>query len=646
MHQITHRILILFLMCILTLTTRVVYCEQYVTVDRENGDRLTGIFIGATDTHFEIEYNKQVLRFPLQGNMLTFHSNIENVPDQSAKRYYRKGLDLLDLQLPDSAKSAFELAIQETPKYVDAHYQLGLLYKNEGNTERALLHFKSVLLIDSQKYDLVPILQEIAESAVAVEDYTQTVNAYQLLIKHYPEHQAIASISYKTGFILVEELEDTETGLELLINSSNKYSTSPEQEKAIFLIGGIQADSGDLDTALKTFQRFIRIYQDSIWVNEALLKQAAIYLQLGNRKNAVDIANLLLRQNPDDHSIVEQAKEIVRASVWKIYTDFLPDLNIQAIAIDRTSLWIGTPKGIAQIETNGRGEWRAIEAAAWMINTFTQTVPDVRSIAVNENGIWVGSRNQGVIHYNKRTNKVDNYPIADGLTWIRDIEMDAKDIWFATEQGVVQEDIESGKQYHYHELNEPVPNDIHSIALTAEVVWVGTSGSNIAVFNREDRIWTPHFFHDIKQETNIVKFDALEGKIMFSWYNDEDRNNGIFHANLDGTNGRSSSISGVSENSDVLINNIYVTGFLDTTQLELENGEPNSQSETLWIADNDYITIYYPIDDDFAGTIGYPKIVLEDLSVECIVVDNERAWIGTSKGMLTIEKDKVTQLRE
>ncbi|MXZ00899.1 hypothetical protein F4Y93_09725, partial [Candidatus Poribacteria bacterium] len=38
------------------------YGQQYVIVDRENGDRLTGLWRGGTETHFEIEYQGQVLR--------------------------------------------------------------------------------------------------------------------------------------------------------------------------------------------------------------------------------------------------------------------------------------------------------------------------------------------------------------------------------------------------------------------------------------------------------------------------------------------------------------------------------------------------------------------------------------------------------
>lgn len=643
MKNLYTKIVLFSTIVLLTFCTRYVMSEQFVTVDRANGDRLTGRMISANDTHFEIEYNGQILRFPLEGNTLSFSSNLENIPDQLAMKYYQNGLDLLDIELPKSAKAAFELAIQESPKYADAHYQLGLLNNADGNIQKALVHFKAVLLIDAQKYNLVPLLQEIGENAVATEDYLQTVNAYQLLITHFPEHKAIPKISYQTGFLFAEKLDEPTAALDLLNDAISRFPNSPDHEKAVYLIGTIQADTGDYEIALNTLRQFIRIYQDSVYVNDVLLKQATIYLQQGKRKEAVGIANLLLRQNPDDYSMVEQAKEIVRASVWNIHTNQLPDPSIQAIAIDGTSLWIGTPKGVAQIETGGNGGWKVVESDAWAINEHLPTIPDVRSIAVNPSGVWIGTRNQGAIHYNKITNKVKNYPIADGPTWIRDIKMDEAEIWFATDKGVVRKIIETGEQFRYY-ANDPVPDDVHSIALTPDTVWVGTSGDNLAAFDRDEQIWNPSLFIDIKQETQIVQFDVIDGKMLFSWYNEEERNNGFFHVNWDGTNGRSSSIYEGTERKEDLMN-IYVTGNVDESLLEVDDVEP-PEYQVLWVADNEYVTIYYPTNDEYAGSIGYPNIVLEDLSVQCIVVDKYRAWIGTSKGMLTIKKDEIIQLTE
>ena len=637
------RITLIFIIGLLTLCTRYVNSDQFVTVDRANGDRLSGRMISATDTHFEIEYNGQILRFPLEGNTLSFPSNLENVPDQLAMKYFQNGLDLLDLELPNSAKGSFELAIQESPKYADAHYQLGLLNNADGNGQIALVHFKSVLLIDAHKYDLVPLLQGIGDNAVAAEDYLQAVNAYQLLITHYPAHRTIPKISYQTGFLFVEELDDPTAALDILIDASTQFPNSPEHEKALYLIGTIQADSGDYEIALNTLRQFSRIYQDSVYVNDALLEQATIYLHQGERKKAVEIANLLLRQNPDDVSMAEQAKQVKRASVWSIHTKHLPDPNIQTIALDGTSLWIGTPKGVAQIETGGNAGWKAVESDAWAINEHLPTMPDVRSIAVNSSGVWIGTRNQGVIHYNKITNKVKNYTIADGPTWIRDIKVDDKEIWFATDKGVIRKIFDTGEQFRYSG-NDTVPEDVQSIALTPDTVWVGTSGDNLAAFNREEQIWNPSLFLDIKQKSQIVQFDVIDGKMLFSWYNDEESNNGFFHVNWDGANGRASTIYEGTERKEDLMN-IYVTGYVDKSLLKADDVEPPDY-QILWVADNEYVTIYYPSNDEYAGSIGYPNIVLEDLSVQSIVVDKNRAWIGTSKGMLTIEKDKIIQLPE
>ncbi len=637
------------LIMLFVLFTSTANCEQYVIVEMPNGDRLTGLWRNSTDTHFEIEYNEQVLRFPLEGHTLRFISDLENVPDQAATKNYRNGRDLLDLEAPELAKRQFEKALEESPKFVDAHYQLGLLYKKDGDIEKAVQRFKSVALLDAKNYDLVPKLREIGETAIAAENIIQAVNAYQLILKHYPEHQSAGGLSYQTGFMLVENLNDTAAGLELLQKSISQFPNVAEHEKAVYLIGGLQAETGETEKALNTLHQFIRIYPKSKWVDEAHLKRAIIYLQAGERGLAVNIANVVL-QNTDDPLIAEKANEIRQASAWNIFIQDLPDPSIQTIAVDGTSLWIGTPKGIAQIETEGTGAWKVNEPAAWMINDSVPKVPDVQSIAVDNSGVWVGTRNQGVIYFNKNSHQTRNYTLNNGLPsmWIRDIKIDKEEIWFATDAGVVRQVRENGELFHYHG-NDPVPNDVHTIALTPDVVWVGTSGDNIAVFNRKIGLWESQHFTRIAQESQIVKFDVVGEKVLFSWYNPEIMTNGFFRANSDGSGVMSYSVVEGFEEQDEA-DDIYVTGIVGKVNPQppddKENGEPAQTPQILWVAVNDYVAIFYPHTGEYQGTIGYPKIALEGLAIQCIVVDKNRAWIGTTKGMLTIEKQKVTQASE
>ncbi|MDE0684700.1 MAG: hypothetical protein OXI63_17405, partial [Candidatus Poribacteria bacterium] len=189
------------------------HSQQYVIVDSENGDRLTGIWRSGTDTHFEIEYQGQVLRLPLTGHTLSFTSDIANVQDRTAAKYYRKGLALLELELPELAQKRFEAAIEEFPRYPAAHYQLGLLHKANGDNANVLERFRSVAILDAANFDLVPHFQELGNAALVSEAYAVAVDNYQLILKYYPEHTSVPELSYITGFLLVEELEAYDEGL-------------------------------------------------------------------------------------------------------------------------------------------------------------------------------------------------------------------------------------------------------------------------------------------------------------------------------------------------------------------------------------------------------------------------------------------------
>ena len=77
--QKTHRLFALIAFTGLLFYQSFAYSQQYVTVDSENGDRFTGIWRSGTETHFEIEYQGQILRLPLMGHTLSFTSDIANV---------------------------------------------------------------------------------------------------------------------------------------------------------------------------------------------------------------------------------------------------------------------------------------------------------------------------------------------------------------------------------------------------------------------------------------------------------------------------------------------------------------------------------------------------------------------------------------
>ena len=696
--QKTYRLFALITSVVLFFCQHPAYSQQYVIVEKENGDRLTGTWRGATETHFEIEYQGQVIRLPLAGHDISFTSDLAYVSDPTAAKYYRNGLQLLELGLPEKAKGRFEAAIEELPKYPAAHYQLGLLHNADGDNASALERFRSVAILDATNYDLVPFFQEFGDTALANEAYAEAVDNYQLILTYYPEHSSIPGLSYVTGFLLAERLEDATTGLPLLESAVKQYPDRSEHERAYFLIGKLQAETDRLEDSLHTLQGFIVRYPVSEWVYEARLTRAAVSLKLGRIADAASEASLIYESSIEE-SVQERAKQILDQTRWTIYRDVdgLPDNQIQVIANDETKLWIGTPKGIMLFET-AYDKWIPVEGEPELINSAVETVPDVRAIAVNQQEVWVGTRAQGVIHYNRLTGEIQTYSPTDGFpAWIRDIKMDETEIWFATDIGIIRQIRESiDPPLVYTTQNSQLPaSDVQTLVLTPERVWCVSAEGVVGTFNRKIPEWYTYHSTAIRDGMTVVGIDIAAEQLLFTWFNTDEKSNGYIRADLDGGNGRSTTLhTGIDDESK--LRNIYIRGTLDTSPIitevstveeapekeeetetppdelvEMENTpEPeDSFSETddfdsefedafsetddfdvteplpvapevplvLWIATNDMFYTHQTRSADAWEYTTTPRIVTGGLMpIQAFAVANNRAWIATPNGLATM----------
>lgn len=667
---------------VLLLCQSIAYSEEYVIVESENGDRLTGTWLGATDTHFEIKYNGQFLKLPLKGYTLNFTSNLTNVPDQTAEKYFDNGLALLELGLPESARRRFEAAIEEFPKYPAAHYQLGLLYKANGDNTNALERFRSAAILDAPSFDLAPYFHEIGSAALANEDYVVAVDSYQLILTYYPEYEEVPGLSYLTGFLLVEQLEDYDTGLPLLELAIKEYPDMTAHEKALFFIGKLQAETDQLENALHTLEMFVTRYSESEWIYQAHLARAAANLKLGKLEEAASEATLVAEISADD-AIKESAKRILDQTKWVVYTDVdgLLDNHIQAIAVDGTQLWIGTPKGVMLFET-ADDRWVPVEGQAQLINATFEEVPDVRTIAVNFQEVWIGTRFQGAVHYNKLTGKVEVYSPAEGLpAWVKDIKMDEAEVWFATDVGIIRKIRNSeGPLLPYNSYNSRLPADnIETLLLTSETVWAASADGVIGTFDREMQEWDSYHSTEIRDGMTVVGLNTTEEQLLFTWFDADKKSNGYFQADLDGLNGILATIDiGIEDESD--LRNIYISGALDTSPvveeapevLPIETPDPTISEFTseasefalevpetdgleveapsglevepppptprvplvLWITTNKFFYSYHTRSEVWEY-IAMPQILRGKLTTNAIVVVDNKAWIATSNGLAT-----------
>ena len=653
------------------------YSEEYVIVERENGDRLTGRWRGATDTHFKIEYNGQVLQFPLAGCTLNFTSDLAHVPDRTAAKHFRNGLTLLELGLPEKAQQRFEAAIEEFPKYPDAHYQLGLLYRTNGDNANALERFRSVAILDASSFDLVPLFHELGDIAYANAAYDVAADNYQLILTYYPDHPDVPVLKYITGFLLVEELDDPNAGLFLLEAAVKDYPDMASHEKALFLIGKLHADMNQLENALHTLDRFVTHYSESKWIYEAHLIRAAAHLKLGRLEAAANEA-IHVSEISADEAIKEQAKKILDQTKWTVYTEAsgLPDNHIQAMTTDGTRLWIGTPKGIMLFET-AFDKWIVFDVVAQLINTALENVPDVTAIAANSQEVWIGTRSQGAIHYSHLTGKIVNYSPAEGFpAWIKGIKMDETEIWFATDTGIMRKirgSVDPPVLYNT-ETSFITADDIENLLLTPQMVWCVSAAGDVIMFDRSKEGWDSYHSTEIREDMKVVGIDIAEKQLLFTWFNADEKSNGYFRADLDGGNGKSTTLDTGIENEDDL-RNIYIRGALDTSPIvkeepeiepveedipdptlseflspsespeiepEIEGLEPELPPVTpriplvLWIATNKDLYTHHTRSADVWKYTTTPQILTGELIVKSLVVANNRVWLATSNGLATM----------
>ena len=669
-HLKKHKVYSLFVLIALALlfvSQQLAYSQQYVIVDSENGDRLSGIWRSGTDTHFEIEYNGQVLQLPLAGHTLNFTSDLAHVPDRTAAKYFHNGLTLLELGLPEKAQQRFEAAIEEFPKYPDAHYQLGLLYKANGDTANALERFRSVAILDAPSFDLVPHFHELGNTALVNETYDVAVDNYQLILTYYPDHRDVSGLKYLTGFLLIEQLESHSAGLSLLESAIKDHPDMAGHEKALFLIGKLQAEIAPLENALHTLDGFVARYPGSEWIYEAHLIRAATNLKLGRLEEAATEA-IHVSEISEDEKIKERAKQILDQTKWTVYTDAngLPDNRIQAMTTDGTWLWIGTPKGLMLFQT-AYDNWIAYGVVAQLINTALESAPDVTAIAANPQEVWIGTRSQGAIHYSQLTGDIQSYSPTEGFpAWIKDIKMDEAEIWFATDTGIIRR-IRGGIEpfLHYNTHNSPLPaDDIETLLLTPQTVWGASAEGDVVMFDREKEEWDSYHSTAIREGMRIVGLDVAEEQLLFTWFNADEKSNGYFRADLDGGNGKSTTLdTGIEDEND--LRNIYIRGALDTLPIVKEEPEVEPVEEeipdptisefspetealeiepppkpqiplVLWIATNHDLYTHHTRYSDVWQYTTTPQILTGELIVESLVVVNNRVWLATSNGLATM----------
>ena len=628
---------VLIWLLLVLLCAHVGYGQHYISIYLENGDHLKGRWLGGDAESIQIEVYDQQLSIPFREIIyITAFDDVRAIPSEAAEKHFLNGQTFLQLDMYDRAKTSFMKAIDEYPKYTDAHYQLALLFEQEGNNDEALRYFGNVVKIDPNAYSMEDKFKTAGDAYLAAEEYRKAVSAYLLLFRIYPDRYGADEAAYTAGFLLAVELDEPQEGLKVLQEAVAHFPDSQHLERATYLIGSLHSKLGNAEMAVETLSSFIQNYPQSRWLAIAYMARGDAYTQLRRRTEAVADYNSV-GPYTSNLKLKNEARRKRSESAWTIYTvsDGIPSNQIQAIAIDGTTLWIGTPNGLAQIDLSS-GTWQPNTDITDHINTlFDEETPiDVRALAVDSQELWIGTLNHGLIRYNKTTTFPEIFDIRNGLpdNTIYDIKIDKEEVWIGTFAGVARHLRSTGEWKSYRKADGLPADDIVALAVTPDRVWIGTSQNGLAVYNRSMDIWQSFGALDnldLKTGSEIVSFDISADKVFFTWNYSVDKANGygeIHQGDL------SSTVEAVLRFVDMVP---YQSIYVAATKGPITAVKP----ATVWIATNGGVWIKTA--EGWRDPIEFPSSRISAPIVSCITLGVGAAWIGTADGLAKIDTNAI-----
>ena len=170
-------------------------------------------------------------------------------------------------------------------------------------------------------------------------------------------------------------------------------------------------------------------------------------------------------------------------------TDHLVDPRITGLALDETSLWVGTEAGLARIDRAGGGnkDTLVIEVLDFK-NTGTTHVYDLDHQA---DLLWAGTE-FGLYRYDKKKKTGGFYTgsLGPGTQRTYAVACYGDEVWYATDRGIsaLVEDEGAFDQWPQRSIrNEPVDTRVHRMIVNETTIWAASDGGLIKLDRAENR---------------------------------------------------------------------------------------------------------------------------------------------------------------
>jgi tetratricopeptide (TPR) repeat protein len=207
---------------------------------------------------------------------------------QEAIASFQKAIDELGKEKPDNAVAieALQKSVAAEPEFAEAHYNLGLLYLNLGDQEKAQRHLEAAKQIDPDELDYTVAL---GRAQAEVGNYDAAKALFSEVVAREPNNLAAKN----NLAVLAFRQDDDETALKHLQEILREDS---ENVPALLTLGQVYHKKGNLSLAKYVFKRAIKVDDKNPDLHNNL---GLVYLDEENVPDAVDEFSKAIKHNPN-----------------------------------------------------------------------------------------------------------------------------------------------------------------------------------------------------------------------------------------------------------------------------------------------------------------------------------------------------------
>lgn len=242
--------------------------------------------------------------------------------------HYNLGVIYDDNGMFDEAIVEFKKAIEINPKNVDAHYRLAIAYATQGDDEIAIEELKKVLLVEPTH---IPTLYNLAVLHEGLGEQDTAMGYYRKVVELKPDH---AEALNNLGLACAKKgmWDAAEEQLQKAINANPRYF------EALNNLGVVLVQKQRYERAASVFQRALRqnpkssqtlynlakISFENTHDYKAAAEYAQKYLALpGRHPNAPEISALLASAQKELGALQQEAESSVEGRVKRDALEFL-----------------------------------------------------------------------------------------------------------------------------------------------------------------------------------------------------------------------------------------------------------------------------------------------------------------------------------